>query len=467
MNWEIMEVIRTTGAIPNRLPKRLPRLTGISTDSRTLKRGELFIALKGSRFDGHQFVPAALEKGAGAVLAQDPVPCNNTTPCLFVPDTLAAYGTLANAYRKKLKTRFLALTGSMGKTSTKEMAAAILAKKYRVAKTDKNENNRVGVPKTLLGIGQETEAAVIELGSNIPGEISLLTEIVQPNCALITNIAPVHLERFKTLDGVRIEKSALFWRAPKNTLRCVNLDDENIGKIPLMGEWPTISYGSGKNAQVRAEGITPLGLEGTRFTLAVKGESVNISLRLLGLHQVKNALAAATLGVSEGIPLRAAKEALEAFHPPKGRLEQIPTASGSVILDDTYNANPEATKLALQTLAMFNPRYVTIALLGDMLELGEKAASFHKEVGTECARQGIKILGVTGNFRDSIRKGALENGFPEENIFFFDDEATLLDHLSRHLDKRVMILVKGSRGLQMDRWIEVLLSHTKLKGRKR
>ncbi len=466
MNWKLMEVIQTTGATPYRLPQTLPVLTGISTDTRTLKRGELFVALKGANFDGHHFIPAAMEKGAGAILAQEPVPCDTDTPCLFVPDTLSAYGKLAHAYREKLKTRFLAITGSMGKTSTKEMAAAVLSKRFRVTKTDKNENNRVGVPKTLLRVKEGTEIAVIELGSNIPGEIALLTEIVQPHSALITNIAPVHLERFKTIEGVRIEKGALFWGAPFEALRCVNKDDDNIGKIPMMKEWRLLTYGTGDDAQIRLKHLTPQGLKGIRFTLSAKNEKVEISLPLLGVHQAKNALAAATLGISEGVPLHEIKEALEALPASKGRLEPIQTISGSVILNDTYNANPEATKLALQTLAMFHPDYVTIAILGDMLELGEKAAVLHEDVGKECARLGIGVLGVTGDFRDAIQKGALENGFPAENVFSFDDEATLLASLSPYLRARAMILVKGSHGLHMDRWVETLFSHMNEKGGK-
>ncbi|RTZ90179.1 MAG: hypothetical protein DSY91_06705 [Deltaproteobacteria bacterium] len=327
MNWGIMEIIEATGATPDRLPKRLPVLTGISTDSRTVRKGELFVALKGPTHDGHQFVGAALARGARAILAQDPISVERKVPCLFVPDTLHAYGALASSYRKRLRARLSAITGSMGKTTTKEMAATILARKYKVAKTRENENNRVGVPKTLLSIEPDTDVAVIELGSNIPGEISLLAGIVGADRALVTNIAPVHLERFKTLEGVRIEKSALFWASPKETLRCINRDDPHIRKIPLKPEWPTLTYGTGKSSQVRATHVKPLGLEGIQFTLTAAGENIDISLPLLGTHQVKNALAAATLGILEGISLAEIKEALASFRAPGKRLEAISTAS--------------------------------------------------------------------------------------------------------------------------------------------
>ncbi len=466
MNWGIMEIIEATGATPDRLPKRLPVLTGISTDSRTVRKGELFVALKGPTHDGHQFVGAALARGARAILAQDPISVERKVPCLFVPDTLHAYGALASSYRKRLRVRLSAITGSMGKTTTKEMAATILARKYKVAKTRENENNRVGVPKTLLSIEPDTDVAVIELGSNIPGEISLLAGIVGADRALVTNIAPVHLERFKTLEGVRIEKSALFWASPKETLRCINRDDPHIRKIPLKPEWPTLTYGTGKSSQVRATHVKPLGLEGIQFTLTAAGENIDISLPLLGTHQVKNALAAATLGILEGISLAEIKEALASFRAPGKRLEAISTASGPVILNDTYNASPEATRMALETLAMFDTSYFTIALLGDMLELGEETAAYHEEIGAACAKNNLGLLGLTGAYRDSTRKGAIRHGFDKGKIFFFDDEDSLLKNLAPHLNKSAMILVKGSRALKMERWIEVILSKTGKRGGK-
>ncbi len=456
MNWTLMEVIEATGATPNKMPAGNTALTGISTDTRALKAGELFVALKGERFDGHAFVTTAASKGAGAILMQDLIDDPIDTPCLFVPDTLRAYGNLANAYRRKLQTRFLAVTGSMGKTSTKEMTAAILSRRYRVAKTEKNENNRVGVPKTLLSVDPDMDAAVIELGSNIPGEIALLTEIVQPDRALLTNIAPVHLERFRSIEGVRLEKSALFWRSPKETTRCVNRDDPEIKKIPMRTEWPTLGFGTGDGAEVFASQVKPDGLNGTRFTLTHQGKSIDIVLPLLGTHQVRNATAAAALAIAEGVSLSDIKVALEAFHPPEKRLAPIVTPTGSVILNDTYNANPVATAMALETLAMFNNTYVTVALLGDMLELGEKAREYHETVGVQCAKLGIALLGVTGKFGNTIRKGAVAGGFDRNRIFFFEDEASLFRGLSPYLENTVIILVKGSRALKMERYVETL-----------
>ena len=464
MNWDLMDVIETTGATPNRLPEGKIELTGISTDTRSLQKGELFVALKGERFDGHAFVDTAVSKEAGAVLVQDPAAARSEVPCLFVPDTLQAYGDLARAHRKRLKTHILALTGSMGKTTTKEMAAAILSRRFRVARTEKNENNRVGVPKTLLAIPPDTEVAVIEMGSNIPGEIALLTEIVQPDRALLTNIAPVHLERFRNLEGVRIEKSALFWRSPQGTVRCINRDNPGIKEIPLRREWPTLTFGTRVGTDVHADGITPLGLDGIRFSLSYRGEAIDIVLPLLGLHQVRNALAAAALGLLEGVPLSEIKTALEAFTPPKNRLEPFFTPTGSVILNDTYNANPVATVMALETLAMFKGSFTTVALLGDMLELGEEAARYHEEVGAACAANGIDLLGLTGDFRESILKGAVASGFNRDRIFTFDDESSLLARLSGCLESPAMILVKGSRALGMERYATALQSHLGGKG---
>jgi len=464
MKWKLMEIIETTGATPSTLPEGHLTLKGISTDSRTIRDGELFVALKGPRYDGHQFIKVALSKGAAAILAQDPTTITDEVPHLFVPDTLSAYGNIAKSYRKKLKAKIIAITGSMGKTSTKDMAFSILSRKYKATKTDKNENNRVGVPKTLLSISPDTDIAVIELGSNIPGEIALLTEIVRPDRALITNIAPVHLEQFVSLEGVRVEKSSLFWRTPSNTLRFINKDDPEIQKIPGIPGWPTTSFATEGKADVEASHIEPLGLKGTRFTLFTNGEGVEITLPLIGIHQVRNAVAAATLGIAEGISLSHIKDALESYRPASGRLEPIYTKSECIILNDTYNANPVATAMAIKTLAMFNRSHITIAILGDMLELGEKAEIYHKEIGAECAKNDIKLLCITGAYSEFIRKGAIEKGLDKKRAFTFKDKVQLLKHLATYLKEKSMILIKGSNALNMERWVKVIQTHIDKQG---
>ncbi len=466
MTWELMEIIEATGATPTVLSKRPVTLKGISTDSRTIRQGDLFVALEGERFDGHQFVQEAVERGAAAILAQRWDPLFGEVahiPQLFVPDTLVAYGRIAAAYRRRLKARVIAITGSMGKTTVKEMAHAILSKKYKTAKTEKNENNRVGVPKTLLGVSPDAERVVVEMGSNIPGEIGVLTEIARPDAALITNIAPVHLERFHSLEGVRIEKSALFWRAPAHARRFVNQDDAEARKIPLRLEWSIETFGTESQARVQGTEMVSMGLKGTSFTLSAGEGRVRVALSVLGAHHVRNAVAASAIGVSEGIPLDQIRDALEAFQGVAGRLEPIHASQDCVILNDSYNANPAAMTLAIQTLASFNATRVTIALLGDMRELGEKARAFHEEVGRACARYGIHLLGLTGDYAEAVRAGALGAGFDAEKIFLFEDEGQLLRHLRPFLHRPSMILVKGSFALHMDRWVRAILSELKTK----
>ncbi len=458
MNWKLMEIIETAGATPATSPDHSLILRGISTDTRTLRKGELFVALKGVRYDGHQFVKEAVSKGAAAILAQDPTPIVQGIPHLFVPDTLRAYGKIAAAYRRKLKARFIAITGSMGKTTVKEMAHAILSKKYKAAKTEKNENNQVGVPKTILGIPPDSDVAVIEMGSNIPGEIALLTEIVQPDKALVTNIAPVHLERFVSLEGVRIEKGALFWRSPRRAIRFINRDDTNILKIPYLPDWPTLSFATEENAEVKGSPPVPMGLKGTRFTLSAREEHIEIILPLPGVHHVRNAVAAAAIGISEGVSVSDIKTALESFKATEGRLEPIFTSSSCIVLNDTYNANPVATAMAIRTLATFNLSHTTVAILGDMLELGESSETYHEKIGAECARQGIHLLGLTGTYCDAIRSGAIENGFDKDRIFTFENARQLLQHLGPYLQQPSVILVKGSFALNMSQWVKVILS---------
>ncbi len=458
MNWDLMEIIDATGATPASLPSRPTVLTGVSTDSRSIRPGELFIALKGERFDGHRFIRDAISRGAAAVLAQEPDPIVHEVPQLFVPDTLTAYGKIAFAYRKRLKTRFIAITGSMGKTTVKEMTGAILARKYRTAKTEMNENNRVGVPKTLLGIDPESERAVIEMGSSIPGEIALLTEIVQPDAALITNTAPVHLERLLSLKGVRIEKSALFWCSPRQALRFVNRDDPGVRDIPIHSAWSIRTFAMESDADVRGIRPVSMGVKGTRFILSTRAAQVEISLPLIGLHHVRNAVTAAAIGVSEGIPLEDIRLALESFQGIEGRLKPVFASPDCLILNDSYNANPVATMLAVRTLAGLASGRTTVALLGDMLELGETAGRYHREVGRECARQKIHFLGLYGAHADDIRKGALDAGFDAEKVFLFETGDDLLRHLSPLLRQPVAILIKGSYALRMGRWVQLILA---------
>ncbi len=459
MNWTVTDIIKITGATPDRLPESSLPLTGISTDSRNLQKGNLFVALKGPNFNGHHFIRDAVSRGAGAVLAQEAPEVPTTVPSLFVPDTLTAYGALARHHRESLKTKIIAITGSTGKTTTKEMAAAILSKKYRTTKTEKNENNRVGVPKTLLAITPETEVAVVELGSNLPGEIARLTEIVLPDTALITNITPAHLEGFKTLAGVRVEKSSLFWRSPDHTLRIINRDDANIAAIPHLSSWQTLSYTMGQDADIRGTDVSPQGFHGIRMILHAAGKSTPVSLAFLGTHHAENALAAAAVGHAEGVPLDDIKEALESLRPPEARLSPIFTQKGPVILNDAYNANPASTAMALKTLGTFNTSRATIAILGDMLELGENEARYHEQIGELCAHLGIHLLCLIGSNREATRQGAIQAGFDAGKIFFFEDAGRLISILGPSFEQNSVILVKGSFALNMKQWIQALLGY--------
>jgi len=459
MKWKVTDIIKTTGATPDRFPEKSLTLTGISTDSRTLKKGSLFVALKGPNFNGHHFIHDAVSRGAGAVLVQE-VPENPATvPALFVPDTLAAYGALARHHRKNLKTKIIAITGSAGKTTTKEMAAAILSKKYRTAKTQKNENNRVGVPQTLLAITPETEAAVVELGSNFPGEIARLTKITCPDTALITNITAAHLEGFKTLAGVRMEKSSLFWCSPDHALKIINRNDTNITAIPRLPSWGTLSYAMGQNADIQVSNVSQQGFNGTRLTLHAAGKSMSVALSFMGIHHAENALAAAAIGHAEGIPLADIKSALESLKPPESRLSPIFTRKGPIILNDTYNANPASTAMALKTLGAFNASHRTIAVLGDMLELGKDEAEYHEKIGELCAHLDIHVLCLIGANREATRRGAIQAGFNSGRIFFFENSGQLITTLDSYLDQNSVILVKGSFALNMKQWVQVLLGY--------
>ena len=428
--------------------------SGCSTDSRTIEEGNLFIALKGEYFDGHQYISVAEKNGASSLIVDSEVV--HTKPFIRVEDTRKAMGLLAKSWREKITIPLIAITGSNGKTTVKEMVTSILSTVSNVHATSGNLNNDIGVPKTLFGLNKKHNYAVIEMGANHLGEIEWLSKISSPNIAVITQCAPAHLEGFKNVESIAKAKAEIFSGLQTSGTAIINADDiyfdfwKNSCK-----ETNQLTFGiKTKNADVRAENIK-LSMDDLliNFTLISTHGSVEICLPMLGEHNVMNALAATSCCLSLDISLQSIKDGLENIKSIKGRLE-IKTGKKHVrIIDDTYNANPTSLDAAIETLCGFNSlRYI---VLGDMGELGDKAKEFHRDVGELAKRKNVDGLFTIGKL--SINAS---NDFGT-GAFHFDSYEALEKALIKSLDKDSTVLIKGSRAMKMERIVNALMRDEK------
>jgi UDP-N-acetylmuramoyl-tripeptide--D-alanyl-D-alanine ligase len=457
----IEEVLKATGG---KLLQGKERafFQGISTDSRTVAEGELFIALKGSRFDGHHYALEALKKKAGGVLIEEDrvgdIRWNGhrSKAVIAVKDTLFALGDIAQNWRRKYPTPVVALTGSNGKTTTKEMIANCLETTFPVLKTKGNLNNLIGLPLTLLTLSEKERVVVLEMGMNVPGEVRRLTEIAEPNVGLITNIQKVHLEGMGSLERLKEEKGELFRKMRRDGTIIVNQDDPRV--VDLASAYPSqkITFGIEHPAEVMAKEIRLRGEEGTSFTLILEGEAIEIHLRLLGRHFVANALSAVAVACLFGVEIKQAKEALEGFRPFAMRMEIVPLKRGMTLINDAYNANPNSMELALETLVEVKGKGRAIAVLGDMLELGEFATEAHQQLGQKVSELSIDFLLTLGEEAAVVVESAVRHKFPLERtkvVESHSEAASILREMVRNGD---WILVKGSRGMAMEKIVEAL-----------
>ncbi|MDO4564360.1 MAG: UDP-N-acetylmuramoyl-tripeptide--D-alanyl-D-alanine ligase [Clostridia bacterium] len=357
---------------------------GLSIDSRTIKAGELYVAIRGKALDGHDFCRSAMDRGASGCLVSRPV----EAPHILCADTVEAFQAAAKSYRMNFDIPVVGITGSSGKTTTKDMTAAVLQKKYRTLKTEGNLNNQTGVPQVLCKLDTCHEAAVIEMGSNHFGEIAPLAAMVQPTVCLFTNIGDAHIEFFKDRRGTLAEKTEMIRFMKKGGAVIVNGDDPLLREIDH-----DISYGFGENCTVRGEQIDADGIFGTSFTAVFSGQKLRIKLPLAGRHMVQNALAAIATGARLGVDAPLMAEALEAFEPSGARAQLIKTPELTLI-NDCYNANPASMLAALETLTKAGGRRV--AILGDMGELGREAPRFHRETALAALSLGVDVLILIG-----------------------------------------------------------------------
>ena len=439
------------------------RIAGVTTDSRSVQEGQLFVALRGERFDGHDYVAAAVKTGAAAVMVEKGWLAQAGSGSLGIPliavhDTLTALGDMASWYRKRLDPVIVAVTGSCGKTTTKEMAAAIIAQDVPVLKTFGNHNNLVGVPLTLLKLSPLEQVAVVEMGTNRPGEIGRLSKMAAPDVALITNIQPAHLEGLGGLDQVAAEKNAI-WQGLSSDGTCVvNLDDPLISAPWGAGKTVTFSV-KRKDADVACMGFKPTP-SGTEIEMLYKGERLQVCLSLVGRSSVQNALAAAAAALAVGSSGGAVADGLAAARPVTGRLCPIPLPS-FWLLDDSYNANPASMREGLETLTAWGRHEKKVAVLGEMKELGGESHDLHADLGKSAASL-LHLLITVGQEAEAAAKAAIEAGMERHNVVHFSETHELLDwlsdpeNLSRLRDADV--LIKGSRAVGLEAVRDLLVN---------
>jgi UDP-N-acetylmuramoyl-tripeptide--D-alanyl-D-alanine ligase len=448
------EVLAATGGRIAR-PGAVSNYAGISIDTRQPSQGTLFVALRGERFDAHDFLGQAAAEGAfGAVVRRGGRWA--ATPVGFalyeVEDTLAALGALARHHRQRFRLPVAAITGSNGKTTTKEMVFSILATRGPALKSEGNLNNEVGLPLTLLRLQPAHVAAVVEMGMNHPGEIGRLTAIAQPDAGMITAVQPAHLKGLGTLEAIASAKGELFRGLPATATAVINLDDANIVTQAALTQAKRITFGLAEGAQVRLVRSESRSANGLSAAIAFAGAEYAVRLHFVGEHNAQNAAGAFALATALGYSPEECIRGLEAARPQAHRLRLVPTVEGVTLLDDSYNANPCSTAAALQTLRGLAASGRAVAVLGDMLELGAAEASEHHKMG-ELAAQSADVVAFFGPRSRGAHLAAARLG---SNAAHFEDLERLLDWLRPRLAKGDLVLVKGSRGMRLERVVHQL-----------
>ncbi len=435
---------------------------GVSTDSRQILRGGLFIPLKGEKFDGHDFVADAVRDGAAGFLLQkgseDKIrgKFENTT-IIRVEGTLKALGDIAHFWRKKFRVTVVAITGSSGKTTTKEMLAGIAGLTKKVIKAQGNYNNLVGLPLTVLQINAHHELAILEMGTNTRGEIGRLTDIAEPDIGLITNIGPAHLEGFKSVEMVREEKLDLFRNMSDAGVAIINRDDERLLVNDKDWHGKRVTFGFRKDADVSAESIETQGMKGVGFTLRMGSFRQGITLSTAGNHNIYNALAAAASSWALGIGFPTICQGLMAFQPISGRMEIHRLKNGAFIINDTYNANPASFGEALKTLRDLKGNQKSTVIMGDMLELGDQAEVMHEYIGSLMADTGVDTIYLRGRLSPATAAGAFKGKMSKGQIVLFETPDEIINRLASHVKKGDWILVKGSRQTRMEQAVAKII----------
>lgn len=410
----------------------------VSIDSRTADEA-LFVPIIGERLDGRKFIPNAIDNGAIMTISDRAVPY----PHILTDDTLAAFQDLARGYTSYVGTKIVGITGSAGKTTTKEMIAAALCRKLRVHKTQGNFNNQTGVPQTLLALNEDDEVGVIEMGMNHFGEIRALSRMAQPDVCVITNIGEAHIEYLGSREGILKAKSEMLEYMKPGGKVIVNGDDDMLIKLK-QSRSDVITYGLGEDCDFRAVDITDKGLAGMEFTVIAPGVSRRVFVPIPGAHMVYNALAAVCVGRCFGLAMSDISDGISAYRPIKGRMD-IRIGKHLTVVDDTYNANPQSMRAAIDAVLVANGRRVLI--LGNMFELGENQANYHRELGEYAAKSGAELIIGVGENSFDLKAGA--DGFGKSALAFKTQDE-LLARLPELIKDGDTILVKGSHSMHLE-----------------
>lgn len=432
---------------------------GVVIDSRQVESGYLFVAIPGEKVDGHKFIPDVFAKGAAAVLSEQQLE-DPAGPYILVESTTKALRDLAEYYRKSLDIKVVGITGSVGKTSTKEMIASVLSEKYRVLKTEGNYNNEIGLPLTIFKIRAEHEVAVLEMGISEFGEMHRLATMANPDICVITNIGLCHLENLKTRDGILKAKTESFAHLKKDGIAILNGDDDKLSTVRQVGDKEPVFYGMEEKMEYRedakksvyATGVENLGLYGMQARIHTPEGERDVRIPIPGEHNVYNALAATAVGLSLGLSLDQISSGILKAKTIGGRTNLLNTGSMTVI-DDCYNANPVSMKTSIDVLATVEGR--KIAVLGDMGELGENEKKLHYEVGEYLAKKEIDVLFCAGELSEEIAKAAQKESKTCE-VYYFKTRDALLEQLLPFLKKGDTVLVKASHFMEYPKIVKAL-----------
>ncbi len=461
--WTTDEICRAINAKPlsGSMEKQFD---AISIDSRTISSKSMFVAIKGETHDGHAFIEKVVTGGTRGIIAESTVAKSltekpwweNDTVLLGVADTTETLGRLAAFNRERSGIKVVAITGSNGKTTTRKLTAGVTEKKFNTLCTEGNLNNHIGLPLTLFRLEKDHQLAVVELGMNHKGEILRLAGICTPDIGVITNVGPAHLQGLGSMEAITCAKGEILEKINPGGTAILNMDDERVRSLAGKTDRNILFFGRSQQADIKAESIRQ-DAGCIAFTLVMPTGRVKVRLKGQGKFLVYNALAAASVGSLLGIPDELIRDGLESFSPVKGRMNLITTDAGFIIIDDTYNANPESMKAAIDALCGMKKTGKRILVAGDMLELGDFSASLHERIGKEAATTGVDRLYVAGNFSAHVASGAMDNGMDRSNLFTGTREQ-ISKHLTEILKPGDIVLVKGSRGMAMEKVVNRLLS---------
>ncbi len=423
-------------------------IKGVSTDSRKIKSGDLFIPISGVNFDGHDFICNAVVAGAALVLSEKDLDKDNI-PYIKVKSTKDALIDLAAYYRSKFNIPAVAITGSSGKTTTKEMVAAVLSESLNVLKNEGNYNNTIGLPLTILNLNKNHEICVLEMGMNSLGEIEKLASIVKPDIAIITNIGTAHIEYLGSRENILKAKAEIFkFFTSQNTL-ILNGDDDILSKIKDKN-FNIINIGLKSENQINAFDIMQIEDKGMEFSIHIGDDIETFYVPLVGTHNVYNGLCAIAVGLCMGMKIDKIKHGLSGFISPSMRMETYTLKNGIKVINDAYNANPQSLMAAIEVLSNLHCKGRRVLVLGDMLELGAHSEDEHYKIGRLAANIGIDILITVGEKSEAIARGALENGMLKCNVFHFEDNNHVINEIWNILLLNDTVLIKGSRVMKME-----------------